>query len=728
MSLQRMNERRRLLVLVLIMGCVALTTMGLSIWVLYQAAFDEERVRLTELVQSQARLIEAVARFDAIYSQPDHPGGASAATLSQVVEANKKYQGFGESGEFALARREEDSIVFLLEHREQLDDHAERHRPPAVPFDSDIAEPMRRALSGQSGTIIGRDYRGVMVLAAYEPVAVLNLGIVAKIDLAEVRAPFIRAGIVSSFGALFFFLLGVPFFRLVFNPVVGRLEKTVTELAKAQRIAHLGNWEWNVVTNEVRWSDEIYRIIGLEPQEFEATFEAFLATVHPDDRPTVEAAVYKALNEKKPYAIDHRIVLRSGEVRFVHEQAEVTFDAGKAIRMSGTVQDITERKRAEAQLQQAQKMEVIGNLTGGIAHDFNNLLTVILGNLQLLDRSVEGDERLLKRVQAATNATLRGADLTKRLLAFSRRQVLEPKLVKLNDLVMGVHELLGRTLGEAIEIKTIVAKDLWPTHVDPGQLENVLLNLAINARDAMPEGGKLTIETANAPLDEAYAAHRSYVVPGDYVMLAVTDTGTGMSPEVLDSAFEPFFTTKEAGQGSGLGLSMVYGFVKQSAGYVNIYSEMGHGTTVKVYLPKAKPSDAAAAEEVESYEEVPSGKETILVVEDDAAVRETAVALLEELGYRVLEAEDGPSALAIVDQGEDFDLLLTDVVMPGGMSGAVVARRVREHHPRVKVLYSSGYTQNAIAHGGMLDEGVELIAKPYLREALGRKVRRVLDS
>lgn len=356
MSPQKMSERKRLAALVLIMACVAVATMGISIWVLYRAAFEEERVRLIELAQSQARLIEAVARFDALYSQEDHPEGAAAATVSQVVAAYEVYQGFGRTGEFVLAKREDDIIVFLLDHREDLDDHPALHPPAPLAFNSDLAEPMRRALSGESGTVVGPDYRGVTVLAAYEPVAVLNLSIVAKIDLSEVRAPFLNAGIVSGVGAVVVILLGVPLFRRVFNPVVERLEETVANLANAQRIARLGNWDWNIVTNELRWSDEIYRVFGLEPQEFGATYEAFLNSVHPDDRAMVQEAVDKALHEGEPYSIDHRVVLPDGAERIVHEQAEITFDdAGKPLHMSGTVQDVTDRKRAEEALREQTK-------------------------------------------------------------------------------------------------------------------------------------------------------------------------------------------------------------------------------------------------------------------------------------------------------------------------------------------------------------------------------------
>ena len=394
----------------------------------------------------------------------------------------------------------------------------------------------------------------------------------------------------------------------------------------------------------------------------------------------------------------------------------------------GALRDITERKLTEQQLQQALKMEAVGQLTGGVAHDFNNLLTVILGSLQLLERCVEGDEQLQKQVRAASDAALRGAELTKRLLAFSRRQVLEPEVADLNKLVTGMDDLLRRTLGEAIGIRIALAGDLWWTRVDAGQLEVALLNLVLNARDAMPKGGKLTIETANARLDDEYTARYPYVTAGPYVMLAVTDSGTGMSAEVIERVFEPFFTTKETGKGTGLGLSIVYGFVKQSSGHVQIYSEKGHGTRVKVYLPKAEPRDKAAREEAAREAAALTGSETILVVEDEAGVREIAVSLLQHRGYRVLEAEDGPAALSMLDDHPDIDLLLTDVVMPGGMDGSALAREALKRHPKLKILYTSGYAENAVGHGGMLDEGVELISKPYQNAKLVRKVRDVLDS
>jgi signal transduction histidine kinase/PAS domain-containing protein/CheY-like chemotaxis protein len=385
-----------------------------------------------------------------------------------------------------------------------------------------------------------------------------------------------------------------------------------------------------------------------------------------------------------------------------------------------------ELRESEASLRQSQKMEAVGQLTGGVAHDFNNLLQVISGNLQLLGRDIAGNAKAQRRVDNAIAAVERGAKLASQLLAFGRRQALEPKVINIGRLVTGMDEMLRRSLGEAVEIETVVSGGLWNTLIDPTQVENALLNLAINARDAMRGAGKLTIEVGNAQLDDAYARTHDDVTPGQYVVLAVTDTGTGMPPDVLARVFEPFFSTKPEGHGTGLGLSMVYGFVKQSKGHVKIYSEVGQGTTIKLYLPRADRSEDA----IPAADDTPivGGTETILIAEDDSGVRAVAVDLLTELGYRVLTAHDAASALAIVESGVAIDLLFTDVVMPGPLKSPELARRARELLPSLVVLFTSGYTENAIVHGGRLDAGVELLPKPYTRETLAHKIRRVLEK
>ena len=384
-----------------------------------------------------------------------------------------------------------------------------------------------------------------------------------------------------------------------------------------------------------------------------------------------------------------------------------------------------EREAAQAALRQAQRMEALGQLTGGVAHDFNNLLQVISGNLQLLRREVAGNDRAEKRVQSAIGGVTRGAKLASQLLAFGRRQPLEPKVLNIGRFIKGMDDMLRRALGEEIELETVISGGLWNALVDPGQIENAILNLGINARDAMPKGGKLTIEAGNAKLDDEYARLHD-VQAGQYVMVGVTDTGTGIAPELLERVFEPFFSTKPEGKGTGLGLSMVYGFVKQSGGHVKIYSELGHGTTIKLYLPRVHEAEDALADEAALP--VRGGSETVLVVEDDDEVRETAVNLLTDLGYRVLKAREALGALSVIESGVPIDLLFTDVVMPGPLRSPDLARKAKERLPGLAVLFTSGYTENAIVHGGRLDLGVDLLSKPYTREALARKIRHVLAN
>jgi len=383
---------------------------------------------------------------------------------------------------------------------------------------------------------------------------------------------------------------------------------------------------------------------------------------------------------------------------------------------------------AEAQLRQAQKMEALGQLTSGIAHDFNNLLTAISGNVELLQRRVrDRDPELLRLAGAAMRGVDRAATLTQRLLAFSRRQPLDPKPLEVNRLIAGMSDLLRRTLGEEIEPETVLAGGLWPVLVDANQLEHSLLNLAINARDAMASGGKLTIETANTLLDESYAARHEELAPGQYVMISVSDTGSGMSAEVREKAFEPFFTTKETGQGTGLGLSQVYGFIKQSGGHCAIYSEPGQGTTVRLYLPRHL-GDVQTVGLPESPRAGSGRGEMILFVEDDADVRIFATDLLRELGYDVLAAATGMEGLSLLEAHPEVRLLFTDVALPGGMTGRQLADQAVQRHPGLKVLYTTGYARNAIVHQGRLDPGVELIVKPFTSAALAGRIRQLLDA
>ncbi len=395
--------------------------------------------------------------------------------------------------------------------------------------------------------------------------------------------------------------------------------------------------------------------------------------------------------------------------------------------LAGQEAEAEARRTAEAQVIQLQKMEAVGRLTGGIAHDFNNMLAVILSSISLIQRRLQtGKGEIQPLLDAARDGATRASTLTSRLLAFSRQQPLAPQTINANRMVSGMQDLLQRALGEHIMIENVLGGGLWATHVDPSQLENAVVNLAVNARDAMPDGGRLTIETANVALDEAYARDHQEVTAGQYVMVAVSDTGSGMSPDVAARAFEPFFTTKGVGQGTGLGLSQVHGFIKQSGGHVKIYSEPGQGTTVKLYLPRWH-GEAADVRKPLPDGEIPLGdrSEVILVVEDDDHLREIAAATLREIGYTVIPARSGREALRLLDQNPEICCLFTDVVMPE-MSGRQLADEAVARRPDLKVLYTTGYTRNAIIHGGVLDPGVNLLAKPFTAEDLARAIRQVL--
>jgi PAS domain S-box-containing protein len=501
---------------------------------------------------------------------------------------------------------------------------------------------------------------------------------------------------------------------------------------------------------ELDWfNEQVYAYSGAAPGTLDG--EGWANLVHVDDVDHVSRAWSEALVTGDLYEAEFRLRRHDGAYRwFVVRAVLVRTRSGAFNGWVGSNTDIEDQKAAEVaaasaastleravvartaelleaqeELRQSQKMETLGNLTGGIAHDFNNLLQVISGNLQLLGSDVVDNPRAARRVENAMTGVSRGAKLASQLLAFGRRQPLAPKAINPARLLRNMDDLFRRCLGGAIELETIIAGGLWNTLIDPGNLENALLNLAINARDAMESHGRLTIEAGNAYLDDSYVRAFPGTVAGQYVLIAVTDTGCGMPTSLLEKVFEPFFTTKPDGRGTGLGLSMVYGFVKQSGGHIKLYSEVGQGTTVKLYLPRSKQAEELSGE----IEDVAAsgGNETILVAEDDDAVRDSVVALLAQLGYTVLQAHDAAAALAVIESGAAIDLLFTDVIMPGNLRSPELAAKARQLLPDIAVLYTSGYTENAIVHGGRLDEGLELLSKPYSGDVLARKLRQVLQ-
>jgi PAS domain S-box-containing protein len=508
-----------------------------------------------------------------------------------------------------------------------------------------------------------------------------------------------------------------------------RLAMERQQLVAAQSVAKVGSWEIDLQSRAMTWSAQLHCIFDTDAAAVQPTLDGFLAQVLAEDRATVAQALQHALEQRSGGSVMHRLQPVGGRSRVVEEHWQVVAagpDGGRAC-LLGTCQDISERLELEDQLRRAQRLESVGQLTGGVAHDFNNLLTVILGNAEVLAEDLAGNPQLEVMAQVVMEAAQRGADLTQRLLAFARKQALVPQAVDVNQLVAGMSAMLRRTLGEHIRIAFAPAPELWSALVDPAQLDNTLLNLCLNARDAMPQGGRLLIETDNVQLDAADAQRQPDVQPGPYVMLSVSDTGTGIPPELLGRVFEPFFTTKEKGKGTGLGLAMTYGFVKQSGGHVSIKSQPGLGTTVRLYLPRA--AEAAGLRGEGAGKGAPSvgGAETILLVEDDELVRRYAQAQLAALGYRVLHAEDGQQALLLLQGSEPVDLLFTDVVMPG-MSGRELAQQALAQRPRLRVLYTSGYTEDAIVREGRFEPGVRLLAKPYRRDELARSIRGLLDA
>ena len=488
-------------------------------------------------------------------------------------------------------------------------------------------------------------------------------------------------------------------------------------------------WELNIAAGTVWWSEGLHAVFGHPVSEAAAPIAAWGNMIHPDDRPRILAAAVPLFKSgADSWSDEFRMFRADGSIALVSSRGAVIRDeSGRAVRMVGSMVDITERRQLEEQLRQAQRLEAVGQLTGGVAHDFNNLLTVIMGNAELLADVHATDPGARNLATMIGNAAERGAELTRRLLAFARKQPLAPKATDINRLLTGMSALLRRTLGEQFDTAIVPAASLPLAQIDAPQLENAILNLCINARDAMPGGGTLTLETADVELDADYAAANAEVTPGHYVMIAVTDSGVGMPADFVARAFEPFFTTKEVGKGTGLGLSMVYGFVKQSRGHVKIYSEVGVGTTVNLYLPRAVDAGFVAEPDV-AGDELPHGPEKILLVEDDEPVRLHVAALLQRLGYTVVGARNGPEALHLLRQIPDFDLLFTDIVMPGGMNGVQLAAEAGQLRADLPVLFTSGYTESALIHQDRLKEGVHLLNKPYRRQELARKVRAVLDQ
>ena len=488
--------------------------------------------------------------------------------------------------------------------------------------------------------------------------------------------------------------------------------------------AHVGIWDMDYTSGVLRWSDVMETQYDLSPGTFGGTFEAFIERVHPEDRASVLDIVGNAMKTRADFSMLNRTTWSDGTVRWLSGAGRVVLDAGgHPLRAIGISQDVTERRALEAQFQQAQKMEAVGRLAGGVAHDFNNLLTVILGFCDLLLADGSPDDPRRPDIAEIHKAGMRAADLTRQLLAFSRKQIIEPTLLDLNAVLTDMRPMLGRLIKEDVKVLFHVAPRLAGITADRGQVEQVVVNLAVNAQDAMPQGGTLTIETANIDLDEHYTAMHFDVTPGPFVVLTVTDSGTGMTPDVREHLFEPFFTTKEVGKGTGLGLATIHGIVARSGGSVSVYTEVGLGTSFKVYFPQAAAEAVAARPTAPAL--VQGGTERVLVVEDAEGLRDLTKRLLERQGYTVVVAANAEDARRRFEEAP-CDVLLTDVVMPGS-SGPELSRQLVKLSPGLKVIYMSGYTDEAIVQHGVLKPGIVFLHKPFSAVALGQKIREALD-
>ena len=515
-----------------------------------------------------------------------------------------------------------------------------------------------------------------------------------------------------------------------------RMRENADWLEMALESAQMGIWSWNIESGQVRWSDEVEQLFGLAAGDFGGKYEDYLDLIHPDDRgPVVDTIESNLRSKSEAYEVEHRLLWPDGQVRWVEARGRVfRDDAGLPIQMTGTVTDITGRKMAERalrdseeKLRQSQRLESVGRLAGGIAHDFNNLLTAIVGCSDMLRSRLSDTPEGLEFVHGILDAAERGAELTRQLLTFAHQGVVRPQIVDLNQRITDINQMLPRLIGENITLSTELAPDLWPVEVDPGQFEQVIVNLAINARDAMPDGGRLTITTENGEIDAPYTAGKRGLDGREWVVLSVTDTGVGMDAETLQLAFEPFFSTKQSGEGTGLGLATCFGIVRQAGGQIEAKSEPGCGTRFRLYFPRSqKPLEPDQGGPKQAQPS--AGNETILLVEDESSVRRVVAAMLKDSGYQLLEACCGDEALELFESHDGcIDLLVTDVVMPG-MGGADLASKLLRRSPDLKVLLVSGYSPDFGSLGEIAERGVELMQKPFSQDGLSKKIRALLET
>jgi two-component system cell cycle sensor histidine kinase/response regulator CckA len=707
-----MLDRRRLIYLVLAMLLAFGASGVMTIHLLYEASFEQQRARLVDTVNVQARMIEAVARH-----HEAAPDGAEEATLAQVHEAHEASEGLGETGEFVLARRVGDQIVFLLSHRHQdFDD------PKPVSFAVEAAEPMRRALSGQSGSVVGLDYRGEVVLAAYEPVGVLGLGAVAKIDLSELQAPFIEAATYGGLAAILAILLSAWMFVRPSRKLIKKLEVSEAYNRTIVQTAPDG-----IITIDADGIIETFNpsaehMFGYDADEVvgRSVDELIPAAAEPAAGPVAFLQNTSSNGDRELTGE------RKDGTGFPLELTSGGLPQASGGKLTCMVRDVTRRKQLEGEVQQAHRLEAVGRLAGGIAHDFNNLLMGVSGCADILLATLEPQHAAREYAEEIKRAALSGASIVGQLLSFSRKKQDEPVVSHLNSIIDENENMLRRLLGEDVELMVgLNDSDLW-VECDRGQVEQVLMNLVVNARDAMKRGGTLTIGTSELVVSAGDSLQGDLDV-GRYAVLSVSDEGSGIDEETMAQIFDPFFTTKEVGEGTGLGLSTVYGIVQRAGGHIDLDSELDEGTTFHIYLPTAE--EPAPAEELESVSPISlRGRETVLLVEDEPLVRRSVRHYLEGWGYSVLEAASRAEAVdACKGHKGTIHLLLTDSVLPGG-SGKTVVRAVRDIVPDVAVIQMSAHSPDKLIRDGRLADGVPLLQKPFTAEVLAAKIREVLGE
>ncbi len=681
----------------------------------------------------RARLLEAEETIDAIRDGDVDAvvvGGPAGQQVYTLENADRPYRVLIEQMQEGAVTLSGDGIILYANQRFGA---IARHRLENLigsPIDRFFVGPDADALKRRLERLDGSGGDDELTLRAADGTEVpVNLSLVDLI--AEPGAPRVVCGVVTDLtnnrrrGDE----LAAANARLAAEIAERRLAENSLQLALDS--VGMGNWHLDLSTRVARRSLRHDQIFGYPEGLADWTLAQAVEHFIPEDRDAVAAAFARG-EVSGSLDFEHRIRRASdGAVRSLRVEGRTYIVDGEPVRIAGIVTDVTDQRLLEEQLRQSQKMEAVGQLTGGLAHDFNNLLTGISGSLELLQtRVTQGRlDEIDRYVSAAQGAAKRAAALTHRLLAFSRRQLLDPKSTDANRLIVGMEELIRRTIGPAVTLEVIASGGLWTTLVDPNQLENALLNLAINARDAMPDGGRLTIEAGNKWLDERSARQRD-LSPGQYVSICVSDTGSGMSPDVIERAFDPFFTTKPIGMGTGLGLSMIYGFARQSGGQARIYSEIGSGTTVCLYLPRHHGQHESAGDEAPDAERAPRAEqgETVLVVDDEPTVRMLVTEVLEELGYTAIEASDGVAGLKVIQSDVRLDLLITDVGLPGGMSGRQLADVGRASRPDLKVLFITGFAENAVLSHGHLEIGMHVLTKPFSLVGLARRIKDLVNG